>query len=112
VEQLSYQVDAVWDQDAAVWVATSDTVPGLVTEAETVEALSQKLRAMIPDLLFANKMISDDYEGAITFQLISHRQELFRLHLKMAASLTPTLKKMLVEAGCFLERQGKGDHEI
>jgi hypothetical protein len=30
----------------------------------------------------------------------------------MAASLTPQLKKLLLEAGCYLERQGKGDHEI
>jgi HicA toxin of bacterial toxin-antitoxin, len=30
----------------------------------------------------------------------------------MAASLTSALKKLLIEAGCFCERQGKGDHEI
>lgn len=30
----------------------------------------------------------------------------------MAASLTPNLKRLLVEAGCVFERQGKGDHEI
>jgi hypothetical protein len=30
----------------------------------------------------------------------------------MAASLTPALKKLLLEAGCSFERQGKGDHEI
>ncbi|HIK18472.1 MAG TPA: type II toxin-antitoxin system HicA family toxin [Leptolyngbyaceae cyanobacterium M33_DOE_097] len=30
----------------------------------------------------------------------------------MAASLTPALKKLLSEAGCVFERQGKGDHEI
>lgn len=30
----------------------------------------------------------------------------------MAASLTPALKKLLTEAGCSFERQGKGDHEI
>jgi HicA toxin of bacterial toxin-antitoxin, len=30
----------------------------------------------------------------------------------MAASLTPALKKLLIEAGCLFERQGKGDHEI
>jgi len=30
----------------------------------------------------------------------------------MAASLTPALKKLLLEAGCVFERQGKGDHEI
>jgi hypothetical protein len=30
----------------------------------------------------------------------------------MASSLTPELKKLLAAAGCYLERQGKGDHEI
>lgn len=30
----------------------------------------------------------------------------------MAASLTPALKKLLLDAGCVFERQGKGDHEI
>jgi len=57
VEQTTYQVDAFWDTNATVWVATSDNVPGLATQAETIEALSQKLRTMIPDLLFANKAV-------------------------------------------------------
>ncbi|MDZ7961757.1 MAG: type II toxin-antitoxin system HicA family toxin [Aulosira sp. DedQUE10] len=30
----------------------------------------------------------------------------------MGASFTPELKKILLEAGCYFERQGKGDHEI
>lgn len=30
----------------------------------------------------------------------------------MAKSLTPKLKKILTEAGCYFERPGKGDHEI
>ncbi len=30
----------------------------------------------------------------------------------MGISFTPQLKKMLVDAGCYYERQGKGDHEI
>ena len=30
----------------------------------------------------------------------------------MAASLTPQLKKILLEAGCYCVRQGKGDHQI
>ena len=30
----------------------------------------------------------------------------------MAKSLTPRLKKLLTEADCYFERQGKGDHEI
>lgn len=30
----------------------------------------------------------------------------------MARSFSPKLKKLLSDAGCNLERQGKGDHEI
>ncbi|NMG29147.1 DUF1902 domain-containing protein [Aromatoleum evansii] len=47
-------IRAEWDDDAGVWVATSDDVPGLATEAETIEALSHKLEAMVPELLDAN----------------------------------------------------------
>ncbi|BCU12260.1 hypothetical protein MAN88_28240 [Microcystis aeruginosa] len=30
----------------------------------------------------------------------------------MAKSFTPELKKRLLEANCYFERVGKGDHEI
>ena len=30
----------------------------------------------------------------------------------MARSFTPQLKKLLSKAGCNIERQGKGDHEV
>mgnify|MGYP000905432415 CR=1 FL=1 len=43
-----------WDAAAKVWVATSDDVPGWVTEAATVEALIEKLETLIPELLDAN----------------------------------------------------------
>ncbi|MDD5033304.1 MAG: DUF1902 domain-containing protein [Methylococcaceae bacterium] len=46
-----YQVEAFWDHGAQVWVASSEDVPGLATEAETVEALVDKLRTVIPELL-------------------------------------------------------------
>ncbi|MBD1852880.1 DUF1902 domain-containing protein [Leptolyngbya sp. FACHB-711] len=79
MESAVYQISAFWDADAAVWVATSDDVPGLATEAETIEALSQKLRDIVPDLLMTNHVISADYTGAIAIQLISHRQELIEV---------------------------------
>jgi predicted RNase H-like HicB family nuclease len=44
-------VRAVWDPDASVWVAESEDVRGLVTEAESVEALEAKLPGLIQDLL-------------------------------------------------------------
>ena len=47
-------VHADWDAEVGVWVATSTDVPGLATEADTVEALIAKLESMIPELLAAN----------------------------------------------------------
>jgi predicted RNase H-like HicB family nuclease len=44
-------VTADWDPEAGVWVATTRDIPGLVTEASTVEALRAKLPGMILDLL-------------------------------------------------------------
>jgi predicted RNase H-like HicB family nuclease len=47
-------VTADWDPEAEVWVATSRDLRGLVTEAETIEALRAKLPGMILDLLEEN----------------------------------------------------------
>ena len=43
-------IHADWDPDAAVWVATTHDLRGLVTEAESIEALRAKLPGMIIDL--------------------------------------------------------------
>ncbi|WP_435546762.1 DUF1902 domain-containing protein [Desulfobacterium sp. N47] len=45
---------AEWDEEARVWVATSDDVPGLATEEDNLEALIEKLKILIPELLDAN----------------------------------------------------------
>ncbi len=47
-------VKAVWDPEASVWVATSNDVPGLVTEAQTIEEMVEKLKVIIPELLESN----------------------------------------------------------
>ena len=74
-----YHVDADWDSEAGVWVATSDDVPGLATEAPTVEALAEKLWIVIPELLEANQLLLNGRSQAIEFELTSHRQERVRL---------------------------------
>jgi predicted RNase H-like HicB family nuclease len=66
-----YFVRAEWDPAAAVWVATSDDVPGLVTEAETVEALDAKLKDMVPELLEANGCMPAD--GQVAVELLARR---------------------------------------
>jgi predicted RNase H-like HicB family nuclease len=55
-------VEATWDDDAGVWVATSDDIPGLATEAETIEVLRDKLFVMIPELIEANALVIDQAE--------------------------------------------------
>ena len=67
-------VNAESDPEAKVWVATSDDVPGLITEAETVEALAEKLSAMIPELLEANGILVGDSVREVPINLIAHRE--------------------------------------
>jgi predicted RNase H-like HicB family nuclease len=76
---MNCKVEAFWDSEALVWVATSEDVPGLVTEASTIEALTQKLREIIPELIVLNQVVPPDYVGSITFELTSHRQELIKV---------------------------------
>jgi hypothetical protein len=44
-------IHADWDSQAAVWVATTHDVRGLVTEADTIEVLRAKLPGIVFDLL-------------------------------------------------------------
>lgn len=79
MSEIKFKVEAFWDSEAEVWVATSEDVPGLVTEASTIEVLTQKLREIIPELMILNNIISLDYVGSITFELTSYRQELIEV---------------------------------
>jgi predicted RNase H-like HicB family nuclease len=72
-------VKAEWDPEAKVWVATSDDVPGLVTEAETVEALAEKLSVMVPELLEANGALAGSAIREVPINLIAHREQLISL---------------------------------
>lgn len=76
MNQLTCKIDAFWDLESEVWVATSEDVPGLATEAETLEALTQKLRSMVPELLQLNNIIPENQANTITLELTSRRREL------------------------------------
>lgn len=62
-------INAAWDASAQVWVASSDKVPGLATEASSIEELSAKLNRMIPELLEANGAHNDE---PLHFQIIKN----------------------------------------
>ena len=64
-------VEASWDSDAEVWVASSRDVPGLATEAETIDTLLAKLGDLVPELLRLNG-VSHDLPP--TFDLVTSHQ--------------------------------------
>ena len=47
----SYKIDFLWDVEAGVWVATSEDVLGLVLEHGSLDALVEKVKVAVPELL-------------------------------------------------------------
>jgi predicted RNase H-like HicB family nuclease len=76
----SYNIKAEWDGEAAVWVASSDDVPGLATGADTFEELIEKLRVVVPELLEENGLLQAASDE-IPFTVIAERVE----HARRAA---------------------------
>lgn len=66
---------AEWDEDAKVWVATSDDVPGLATESVSMEKLIEKLKVLIPELLKANGLQG---EFDVPFEVLARSFEIAR----------------------------------
>lgn len=70
------KVSAFWDAEADVWVAESDDVPGLVTEADSLELLMPKLKVLIPELLDANGLDgSHDVPFVLEVHEVAHAME-------------------------------------
>lgn len=67
---MNYNVKLIWDSEASVWVATSDDVPGLVLESNSYDALIEKVKVAIPELID----ISGDNKSR-TINFISERLE-------------------------------------
>lgn len=51
---MEYNVKFLWDDEAAVWVATSDDIKGLVLEGGSADALIERVRIAVPELLELN----------------------------------------------------------
>ena len=68
---MKYTVNVIWDKDAEVWIATSEDIPGLVLESGSFDALLERIRFAVPELLQLNKKSSS--ELSLTF--LSKREE-------------------------------------
>ncbi len=66
---MTLEINAFWDDEAAVWVAASNDVPGLITEAATMESLIERLQIMIPELMELNC----GQTGPFSFHMVSER---------------------------------------
>ncbi|MBO5536158.1 MAG: DUF1902 domain-containing protein [Clostridia bacterium] len=51
---MSYRIKFLWDDEAAVWIATSQDVPGLVLESGSFDALVERVRIAVPELVDLN----------------------------------------------------------
>jgi hypothetical protein len=66
----SITIDARWDAEASVWIATSNDVPGLVVEADTWPAMIEEVRLVLPDLLELSGERNDKL--SLTFRAEEH----------------------------------------
>lgn len=53
---MDYIVHFTWDEEAGVWTATSDNIPGLVLESESFDALLERTRFAVPELISLNAL--------------------------------------------------------
>ena len=58
---MDYKIKFVWDDEAAVWIATSEDVPGLVLESGSFDALVERVRFAVPELLELNNIKAPQY---------------------------------------------------
>ena len=68
---MEYSVTFTWDSEASVWIATSKDIPGLVLESGSFDALIERVKFAVPELLEMNQ------GGRMPFSLVftSERHE-------------------------------------
>ena len=46
-----YTIMLTWDNEASVWIAECDDIPGLILESASFDTLVERVKIAIPDLL-------------------------------------------------------------
>jgi len=55
-----YKINFTWDDEAYVWIATSDDVYGLILEHSSLDTLVERVRRAVPELLTLEGTTSDN----------------------------------------------------
>lgn len=64
-----FTVKAAWDEEAQVFVATSEDVPGLTLEADTLDEVRKEATLIIPTILELNGQASTDKDQIVDMTL-------------------------------------------
>ncbi|MDE7202475.1 MAG: DUF1902 domain-containing protein [Lachnospiraceae bacterium] len=72
---MEYVINFTWDNEANVWIATSDDVSGLVLESGSFDALLERTRYAIPELLLLNN--SEMQPFSLIFKSERHERIVF-----------------------------------
>lgn len=70
-----YVIDFTWDAEANVWIATSNDIPGLVLESGSFDALLERTRFAVPELLELNSSVN--HPLSLTFKSERHERMFF-----------------------------------
>ena len=70
----SYRIEVDFDQEAGVWYVLDSNLPGLMTEAPTLDDLVARLRMIVPDLLDAIAECDGQPDGklSVPMEVIFH----------------------------------------
>lgn len=69
---MNYEIIFSWDDEADVWIATSNDIPGLVLESGSFDALLERTRFAIPELLELNT--AEPHPLSLTFRSERHER--------------------------------------
>ena len=69
---MEYVINLIWDDETAVWIATSEDIQGLVLESGSIDALIERVRFAVPELLSLNQ---NSIEKIISLCFKSERHE-------------------------------------
>ena len=75
MKEPAYTINCFYDDEAGVWVAGSEDIPGLVLEAASYDDLAVRIRKILPELFALNNVYSG---GEICIQS-ENRREIIRV---------------------------------
>ncbi len=70
-----FEIRAAWDDQAKVWIATSDDIPGLCIQADAFDDLIEIATGLAPELLAENRVST---QATIPLHIVAERTTIAR----------------------------------